>query len=94
MKKKATSPVSRTNWRRVDALTDDQVDLSDAPEITPEMFARAIVRQGLKLPSKTQLTLRLDDDVVTWFRQQGKGYQTRINAVLRAYKEAHQSQDI
>ena len=91
MKKKATLPASRTDWRRVDALRDRDIDLSDTPEITPEMFARAIVRKGLKpVPRKMQLTLRLDDDVVSWFRAQGRGYQTRINAVLKAYKEAHQ----
>ena len=95
MKKKATSPTSRTNWAHVDALHDDEIDLSDAPEITPEMFARAVVRKGLQpLPRKMQLTLRLDDDVLTWFRAQGRGYQTRINAVLKAYKEAHQRQSV
>jgi uncharacterized protein (DUF4415 family) len=72
-------------------MTDDQVDLSDSPEITPEMFAKAIVRKGLKpVRRKSQLTLRLDDDVVAWFRGQGKGYQTQMNAVLRAYKEANE----
>lgn len=91
MKKKATSPTSRTNWRRVDALRDREIDLSETPEITPELFAQAVLRKGLKpVPRKMQLTLRLDDDVVAWFRGQGKGYQTQINAVLKAYKEAQQ----
>jgi uncharacterized protein (DUF4415 family) len=91
MKKKATSPTSRTNWRRVDALRDREIDLSETPEITPELFAQAVVRKGLKpIPRKMQLTLRLDDDVVAWFRGQGKGYQTQINAVLKAYKDAQQ----
>jgi uncharacterized protein (DUF4415 family) len=86
-----TSQASRTDWRRVDAITDDEIDLFDLPEITPEMFARAIVRKGLKpVPRKSQLTLRLDADVLAWFREQGKGYQTQMNAVLKAYKEAHE----
>jgi uncharacterized protein (DUF4415 family) len=68
------------------------IDLSDAPEITPEMFAKAVLRRGLKPPpSKQQITIRLDDDVLKWFRAQGKGHQTRINALLRAYMEAHQT---
>ena len=68
-----------------------EINLSDTPEVTPEMFARAVVRRGLKpVPHKVQLTLRLDDDVVKWFRAQGKGYQTQMNAVLKAYKEAKQ----
>jgi uncharacterized protein (DUF4415 family) len=62
----------------------------DAPGWTPEMFARAMVRQGLKpLPRKTLLSLRVDSDVLEWFRAQGAGYQSRMNALLRAYMEAH-----
>jgi uncharacterized protein (DUF4415 family) len=72
-------------------MTDDQIDLSDAPELTPEMFARAVVRRGLKpAPRKAQVTLRVDDDVLHWFKSQGRGYQTKINALLRAYMEANQ----
>ena len=72
-------------------MTDGEIDLSESAEITPEMFARAIVRKGLKpLSRKAQLTLRLDEEVVAWFKSQGKGYQTQMNAVLRAYKEARE----
>ncbi len=79
-----------TDWARLDALEDEDIDLSDIPEISPEMFARAVVRRGLKEPPrKEQVTIRLDSDVLAWFRAQGKGYQTRINALLRAYMEAH-----
>ncbi len=71
-------------------MTDKDVDLSDSPEVTPKMFARAVVRRGLKpVARKAQLTLRLDGDVLDWFRQQGRGYQTKINSLLRAYMEAH-----
>ena len=90
MKKRVTSNKSITDWARVDAMTDKDIDLSDNPEITPEMFARAVVRHGLKpVPTKAQLTLRVDHDVLAWFKAQGRGYQTRINALLRAYMEAH-----
>jgi len=88
MKKPVTSRKSRTDWKRVDALGDDKIDFSDAQELTPEMFARAIVRRGLKpVARKKLLTLRIDSDVVEWYRSQGSGYQTRINALLRAYME-------
>ena len=71
-------------------MKDKDIDLTDSPELTPEMFARAVVRRGLKpVPRKTQLTLRIDGDVLEWFRQQGRGYQTQINSLLRAYMEAH-----
>jgi uncharacterized protein (DUF4415 family) len=74
-------------------MKDEDIDFSEIPEWTPEMFARAVVRRGLKpTPAKAQLTLRLDQDVLEWFKQQGRGYQTRINALLRAYMEAHQSE--
>jgi uncharacterized protein (DUF4415 family) len=65
MKKATTSKKSRTNWKRIDAMKDQEIDFSDMPELTPEMFARAVVRRGLKpLPRKEQLTLRLDSDVL------------------------------
>jgi uncharacterized protein (DUF4415 family) len=90
MSEKTTSDTSLTDWARLDAMSDDEIDLSDIPEITPEMFARAVVRQGLPPePRKEQVTLRIDSDVLDWFRSQGRGYQTRINALLRAYMEAH-----
>lgn len=85
------SKQSLTDWERLDAMHNEDIDLSDAPEITPEMFARALVRRGLKSPpGKQQITIRLDADVLKWFRAQGEGYQTRINSLLRAYMEAHQ----
>ncbi|HXV39678.1 MAG TPA: BrnA antitoxin family protein [Steroidobacteraceae bacterium] len=66
--------------------------LPPAPENTaPPLadIAREIARQGLPAtPRKAAISLRLDEDVLEWFKAQGPGYQTRINAVLRAYKEA------
>jgi uncharacterized protein (DUF4415 family) len=63
----------------------------DAVAWTPQMFARAVARQGLKsVPRKALISLRIDADVIEWFKQQGAGYQSRMNALLRAYMEAHQ----
>lgn len=71
-------------------MKDEDIDLSEDPELTPEMFAGAIVRQGLKpVPRKKQVTLRIDEDVLDWFRRRGRGYQTQINALLREYMKAH-----
>ena len=59
------------------------------PEADVKHIVRGIVRQGLKpVASKTSISLRVDADVLEWFRAQGPGYQTRINAVLRAFKDA------
>ncbi|MGZ9220602.1 MAG: BrnA antitoxin family protein [Anaerolineales bacterium] len=90
MKKKSTSVKSRTDFARLDKMKDEDIDYSDAPAITPEMFAKSIVRRGLKPPTKTQLTLRVDSDVLEWYKKQGRGYQTKINLWLRAYMQEHQ----
>jgi uncharacterized protein (DUF4415 family) len=88
-------PISRksetdTDWERLDAMTDLEIDLSDCPEIKLEQFAKAVVRQGLpENKNKSQVTLRIDNDVLEWFKSQGRGYQTQINSLLRAYMEAH-----
>ena len=75
---------------RLDTMADKDIDYSDISPLSPEMFAKAIVRKGLKPVShKSQITLRLDTEVLEWFKTQGRRYQTRINAILKAYKEAH-----
>ena len=91
MKKNSSSRKSETDWKRVDSMKDEDIDFSDNPEATPEMFARAVVRRNFKvIPRKKQLTLRIDSDVVDWYKLQGRGYQTRINSLLRAYMKEHQ----
>ncbi|MGV0877729.1 BrnA antitoxin family protein [Martelella sp. FLE1502] len=61
---------------------DDDIDYSDIPELDEAFFREAKLVDPV---AKTQITMRLDSDVLEWFRSQGKGYQTRINAVLKAY---------
>jgi len=71
-------------------MQDQEVDLSDVPEVSPERFAEAIVRKGLQpVQRKAQITLRVDADVLEWFRAKGAGYQSQMNTILRAYKQAH-----
>ena len=73
-------------------MKDDDIDFSDIPRTTPEFWANAVVRKGLKpLPVKQQITLRIDQDVIDFFREQGQGYQTKINHLLRAYMDAHKA---
>lgn len=86
---------SQTDWKEVDSIEDKDINLSELPEISPEQFATAIVRKGLKpVKAKTQITLRLDTDVLNWFKAQGQGYQTNINALLKAYKDANQNKSL
>lgn len=59
------------------------------PEADVKHIVRCMVRKGLKLqPAKASISLRVDQDVLQWFKAQGAGYQTRINAVLKAYRDA------
>lgn len=84
---KNTKRHSRTNWKRIDAMQDEDVDLSDIPKQGRDFFAHAVLWPG----PKQQITLRLDPDVLKFFRKTGRGYQTTINAVLRKYMEAQDS---
>ncbi|MBL8527912.1 MAG: BrnA antitoxin family protein [Burkholderiales bacterium] len=62
---------------------------AEHPEADVKHIVRGIVRRGLKsVPAKTSISLRIDEDVLEWFKAQGPGYQTRMNAVLRAFKDA------
>lgn len=81
--------ISKTRKAELAALADKPVDTSDIPELDAAWFASA----QLRLPeSKERLTVRFDQDIVDFFRKQGKGYQTRMNAVLRAYMDAKRKQ--
>jgi uncharacterized protein (DUF4415 family) len=71
-------------------MTDDEIDLTDIPEITEEMWAKAVWRKGSKSNStNSQETLAVDGDVIEFFKAQGCDYQKKINQLLRAYMEAH-----
>jgi len=88
VKKISSKRRSKTNWTRVDSLSDRDIDYSDIPELDKDFFKSAT----LVLPEpKTTVTIRLDQQVLEWFKAKGPGYQTRINALLRTYMEAHKS---
>ena len=90
MKRQSSLQKKRTNYRRLRAMKDKDVLLTpEHPEASVKHIVRGIVRSGLKpVPPKASISLRIDADVLEWFKAQGGGYQTRINAVLRAYREA------
>jgi uncharacterized protein (DUF4415 family) len=64
------------------ARPDSKIDFSDIPELTEEQWKTA-ERGHFYRPVKRQITTRLDVDVLAWLKAQGKGYQSRINAILR-----------
>jgi uncharacterized protein (DUF4415 family) len=83
----------RTDWQRLEARSDAEIAaaIRDDPDAVDP--GEAWLRSAVVPPpsvTKEQLTVRFDHDMVAWFRQQGRGYQTRMNAVLRSYYEAQQ----
>ncbi len=79
---------SKTDWTRLKA--EGAVSVApDHPEADIRHVMRGVVRRGLKPQSpKAAISLRVEQDVLEWFKAQGPGYQTRINAVLRAFRDA------
>jgi len=68
---------------------EDAVATYDHPEADVSKIVKGVVRRGLEpAATKTSISLRVDQDVLEWFKAQGPGYQTRINMVLRAYRDA------
>ncbi len=86
MRKTRSLKPSQTDWARVDRMADEDIDLSDSPPLDKDFWAEAILWPG----HKRQITLRLDPDVLDFFKKQGKGYQTVINSVLRQYMSVHE----
>ena len=79
---------SKTDWARVAAMTDDEIDCSEIPEADESFWANA----ELILPeNKIKLGVRFDKIVVDWFKKQGPGYQSKMNSVLKTYVEAQRS---
>ncbi|MGM0678212.1 BrnA antitoxin family protein [Ectothiorhodospira marina] len=80
------SKVSKTDWEGLAKMNDEDIDTQDMPELGEDFFQRA----ELRVPVKKAVTIRLDADVLEWFKGQGAGYQTRINQLLRHYMHAQQ----
>ena len=76
------TPASKRKLAELAERPDSEIDFSDIPPLK-ESFWKNAVRNPFYRPVKRQLTVRLDADVVAWLRRQGKGYQTRLNRVLR-----------
>jgi len=80
----------RTDYARLDAMTDEDIAraVAEDPDACPVDLDWTQATLVLP-PGKDNVTLRVDRDVLAWFRGTGKGFHTRMNAVLRAYMEAH-----
>ena len=83
----STSAKSKTDFARL--RSSKGAPAPDHPEAEVRHIVRGVVRRGLQLQApKSAISLRVDQDVLEWFKIQGAGYQTRINAVLRAFRDA------
>ena len=87
MNNKSILNKSETDWTRIDAMSDENIDFSDCPEATPEMFAKAVVRRVPK--SQATLTLKVDQDVLAWFESQGDSAERQMAIALKIYAEAY-----
>ena len=80
---------SNTDWARLKAKAKPATPTEEHAEADIRHIVRGVVRRGLRpVPSKSSISLRDDQDVLEWFKAQGPGYQTRINTVLRAFRDA------
>ncbi|MDQ7049706.1 MAG: BrnA antitoxin family protein [Enterobacterales bacterium] len=75
---------SNTDWNKLAKMKDSDIDTSDIAELDDDFFRQAEIR----VPPKKSVTMRLDADVLEWYKSQGTGYQTRINKLLRNYMDA------
>ncbi|MGK7892270.1 MAG: BrnA antitoxin family protein [Xenococcus sp. (in: cyanobacteria)] len=81
------SNTSKTDWARIDAMTDEDIDTSDIPPLTDEFFAKAKLR--LPTSSNTTVAVEVDSETLEWFQQQGEAASKQMSAALRIYAAAH-----
>ena len=86
-------PIDKERMRKLKEMRDEDIDLSDMPALTQEQLAKFVpaklLNRSLYRPVKIPVKINYDADVLEWFRSFGKGYQTRINSVLREYMLTH-----
>src|ERR1700681_432854 len=80
----AKEPAIKSDLDRIDKLRDEDIDYGDIPDLGDDMFAKPLAPWP---PKKETITIRVDSDVLGWFKRQGTGYQTRMNQVLRRYMD-------
>lgn len=86
LKKDKAAARHKTELKALSALSDEDIDTSDIPEVTDW---RGAVRGKFYRPVKEPISIRIDADVLAWFRSQGEKYQSRINEALREYMLQH-----
>jgi uncharacterized protein (DUF4415 family) len=89
MKGKIMSNTSRTDWARIDAMSDDEIDTSDIPPLTDDFFANA----KLRMPSSSLATvaIRVDSETLLWFQSKGSEAEQHMAAALQIYAQAQKN---
>jgi uncharacterized protein (DUF4415 family) len=87
MNENNTNNISKTDWARIDAMTDDDIDTSDIPPLSDEFFAKAKLR--LPRSSSTTVAVEVDTETWEWFQLQGEDAGKQMTAALKIYAEAH-----
>jgi len=77
---------SRTNWEKVDSLTEEEIDTSDIPPLTEEFFSKS---RWWKPPAPLNVLVQVDANTLAWFQSQGEDYEKKMAAALRIYADAH-----
>jgi uncharacterized protein (DUF4415 family) len=84
----AMNNTSRTDWARIDAMSDEDIDTSDIPPLSEEFFAKA----QLRMPKKpVKVSVQVDPETFAWFQAQGESAEQRMSVALKIYAEAHKS---
>jgi len=84
----ATNNISRTDWARIDAMSDEDIDTSDIPLLSEEFFATA----QLRMPkSAVPITVQVDPDTFAWFQAQGETAERQMSVALKIYADAHKA---
>jgi uncharacterized protein (DUF4415 family) len=98
MKQNSTLNSSESDWAYLEKMSDEEIDLSDIPEVTEAQMARAVFRVGGKLvrEGKVRVNIYLDAEVVAYYKAQagGRGYQTLINEALKEGMREHELEEV
>ena len=89
MKEEIMSNTSKTDWARIDAMMDDEIDTSDIPPLTDEFFARAKLR--MPISKINTVAVPIDPETLAWFRSKGKESDQHMAAALKIYADAQKA---
>lgn len=87
MNENAMNNTSKTNWEKLDSLSEEEIDTSDIPPLTEEFFSKS---RWWKPVSSLSVLVKIDPQTLAWFQSQGEDYEQKMAAALRIYAQAHQ----